>query len=589
MRHTLTMILAAAVPMLAVAQVPAPPQPASPPQRAEPAQRPQKPAPAQRPQRDWDFDFNFDKFRFDDMRFMAEDAARLAGEAMRFNQDDIRRSVEEARFAVKEMALLDMDRIKVDVEHARASAIEAVKHMAEIDVRVEPRIHVEPLVRVEPFGFGSVARDKFSEAKPPRAWASEDPADSLYRVARETLIRGEYRRAAQMFNDIVKRFPRSEYVVSCTYWEAFARYRSGSTDDLRQALRILDEGRTSLASLRTNQDAQVDVPALRARVQAALAARGDQDAERALRREMNEQSSCDPEEMAVKAEALSALGQMDAASALPVVKKVLARRDECTKELRRRALYVVGRQAGPESAAIILDVAKNDTDANIRSEAMRWLPRVGGDNAIPQLEEMLRTSTDESAQRSIISALNSMDSERARRAVRAIIERADASERVRYEAIGNFLRERDGRQPSAEEQNYIRGLYTKLESAKLREAVLHSIGRVETTENQQFLMGIVRNQGETPSLRASALERLGRMESVSVNDIAKLYDIADTRSLREQVLRGLSQRKEDVAVDKMIEIARKDTDPQIRRSAINMLARSSNKRAQDFIKEIFDR
>ena len=79
------------------------------------------------------------------------------------------------------------------------------------------------------------------------------------------------------------------------------------------------------------------------------------------------------------------------------------------------------------------------------------------------------------------------------------------------------------------------------------------------------------------------------MESVSVSDIARLYDIADTRSLREQVLRGLSQRKEDVAVDKMIEIARKDTDPQIRRSAINMLARSSNKRAQDFIKEIFDR
>jgi HEAT repeat protein/TolA-binding protein len=588
MRHTLTMILAAAVPMLAVAQVPQPPQPASPPQRAEPAQRPQKPAPAQRPQRDWDFDFNFDKFRFDDMRLLAEDAARLAGESMRINQDEIRRSVEEARMAVKDMALLDMDRIKVDVEHAKFEALEAMKHVGPIDVQV-PRIHVEPFVKVEPFGFSVGARDKFSEAKPKRAWASEDPADSLYRLARETLIRGEYRRAAQMFNDIVKRFPRSEYVVSCTYWEAFARYRSGSTDDLRQALRILDEGRTSLASLRTNQDAQVDVNALRARVQSALAARGDEDAARALRREANEQSSCDPEEMAVKAEALSALGQMDAASALPVVKKVLARRDECTKELRRRALYVVGRQAGPESAAIILDVAKNDTDANIRSEAMRWLPRVGGDNAIPQLEEMLRTSTDESAQRSIISALNSMDSERARRAVRAIIERSDASERVRYEAIGNFLREREGRQPSAEEQSYIRGLYTKLEAPRLREAVLHSLGRVETAENQQFLMGIVRNQGETPSLRATALERLGRMESVSVNDIAKLYDIADTRSLREQVLRGLSQRKEDVAVDKMIEIARKDTDPQIRRSAINMLARSSNKRAQDFIKEIFDR
>ena len=443
---------------------------------------------------------------------------------------------------------------------------------------------------MEPFEFNfGGSRDRFSESKPRRAWASEDPADSLYRIARETLIRGEYRRAAQMFNDIPKRFPKSQYVVDCTYWEAFARYRSGSTEDLNQALRILNESRATLASLRTNQDAQVDVSALRTRVLAALAARGNEDASRELRREAEGQSTCDPEEMAVKAEALGALGQMDATSALPVVKKVLARRDECTKELRRRALYVVGRQAGPEAATIILDVAKNDTDASLRAEAMRWLPRVAGDNAVPQLEELLRTSTEESAQRSVVSALSSIDSDRARRAIRTIIERADASESVRRDAIVSVTRERDGRAANAEDLAYVRSLYPKLESARLKEAVLIAMGRVETVESQQFLMGIVRNQNETPSLRAAALQRLGRMESVSVNDIAKLYDIADTRSLREQVLQGLSQRKEDVAVDKMIEIARKDTDPQIRRSAINMLARSSNKRAQDFIKEIFDR
>lgn len=582
MRHTLTMILAA-VPMLATAQVS--PTPATPP-RVAPAPRATPPRVPSTYDREFKYDFNFD-FNFDAERFklLAEDAA----DAMRFkvNSEEFRLGIEEARIAAKEVAKMDFERIKLDVEHAKFEALEAMKYARPfVDVKVQPFVDV----KVEPFEFSlRGGRDKFTESRPRRAWASEDPADSVYRLARETLIRGEYRRAAQMFNDIAKKYPRSQYVVACTYWEAFARYRSGTTEDLKQALRILDEGRETLASLQTNQDAQVDVQALRTRVQAALAARGDREAQDRVRQEANQQTTCDPEEMAVKAEALSALGQMDATSALPVAKKVLARRDECTRELRRRALYVVGRQTGPEAASIILDVARNDTDANIRSEAMRWLPRVAGDNAIPQLEELLKTVTDESAQRSVVSALSSMDSDRARRAIRTIIERTDASENIRREAIVSVTRERDGRGANAEDLAYVRSLYPKFESAKLKEAVLIAIGRVESTESQQFLMGIVRNQNETPSLRAAALERLGRMESVSVNDIAKLYDIADTRSLREQVLRGLSQRKEDIAVDKMIEIAKKDTDPQIRRSAINFLARSSNKRAQDFIKEIFDR
>ncbi len=291
----------------------------------------------------------------------------------------------------------------------------------------------------------------------------------------------------------------------------------------------------------------------------------------------------------MRAEALSALGQMDRASAMPIVKKVLARRDECSLELRRRALFVAARDPDADAVALILDVAKNDPDQGIRGEAMRWLPRVAGDNAVPQLEELLRTSTDERAQRSAVSALSSIDSDRARKAIRAIIERADAPERVRYEAIYSLSRERDGRPASADDVNYLRSLYTKVDNPRLREAVLQSLGRIETPENAQFLLGIVRNQNEEPSLRAAALQRLGRMQSVNVSDIAKLYDVADARSLREQILYALSQRKEPEAIDKLMDIARKDTDPQIRRTAISLLARSNNERAKKLLQELIDR
>ena len=79
------------------------------------------------------------------------------------------------------------------------------------------------------------------------------------------------------------------------------------------------------------------------------------------------------------------------------------------------------------------------------------------------------------------------------------------------------------------------------------------------------------------------------MSTVKVSDIAKLYDVADARSLREQILNALSQRKEPEAIDKLIEIARRDTDPQIRRTAISLLGRSNNERAKQFLKEFFDK
>ena len=429
--------------------------------------------------------------------------------------------------------------------------------------------------------------DRLLSGRPRASWASEDPADSLYRQAREALNRGEYRRAAQLFGDVTSKFPKSVYAQDCAYWEAFSRYRSGSTDDLKLALKILEGVDVNL--MRSNRESSVDVPALKARVQGALAARGDKKAADDLQKELANKESCDREDISVRAEALSALGQMDPASAMPVVKKILQKRDDCTLELRRRALYVAGRQTDADAASVILDVAKNDPDRDLRSEAMRWLPRVAGDNAVPQLEELLKTSTDEQTQRSAVYALSSIDTERARRAVRTLIERNDASENVRYEAIAGFSREREGRSISAEEMNYLRGLYGKLESPKLRQAVLTSVSRVETPENATFLMNIAKTENENVSIRATAIQRVCRMSNVSAADIAKLYDVADARSLREQVLYCLSQRKEPEAIDKLIEVAKKDTDPNIRRTAVSLLARSNNPRAIQLLKELIDK
>src|SRR4051794_41776076 len=89
----------------------------------------------------------------------------------------------------------------------------------------------------------------------PVAWLQGDPADSLYRVARETLGRREFRAAANLFSQINSRYPRSGYAGDALYWQAFALYRLGADGDLRSALAALRRQQKKFPAAATHGDA----------------------------------------------------------------------------------------------------------------------------------------------------------------------------------------------------------------------------------------------------------------------------------------------------------------------------------------------
>jgi HEAT repeat protein len=415
----------------------------------------------------------------------------------------------------------------------------------------------------------------------PRApWAPQDAADSLYRVAREALNRSEYRRAAQSFRQLRERYPRSEYAGDAVYWEAFALYRIGTMDDLRTALRLLETQQARYSK----EELQADAVTLTTRIRGALAMRGDRDAADKVRAAAAQGQTCDPEDISVRVEALSALSQMDGETVVPILRRVLARRDECSAQLRRRALSILGRRGDTAAVATFLSVAKSDPDPGVRAEAIGHLARQPGDRVVDALEDLLRTSSDERVQRSAVRALAHHESPRARRSLRALIERSDVDEDLRREAIGSFERERS----SAEDAAYIRSLYGRLESQRLKESVINAAGRLGGADNEQWLANLVKNPNEPPQLRAAALGRLGRT-TLPISEFSKMYDAATERGIREQVMNVLAYRKEPEATDKLIEIARTGTDPQLRRLAINYLTRKNDPRTQRLLLEILDK
>ena len=454
---------------------------------------------------------------------------------------------------------------------------------------LEPMVYVgkTPMPPLAPMAFERIKGTSPFErqfggitSEPPKSWNQADPADSVYRLAREALNRGEYRRAAQLFGDITQKYPNSVYAADARYWKAFALYRIGSTSDLRDALNVLqDSGRSyRQASL------QSDAPVLATRIRGALAAKGDADAKRAVNDAATQPGgACDNEDLAVRVEALNSLGKTDPESTTPILRRLLARRDDCSVRLRRAALYLLGRRTDEEALNLVIGSARNDPDVRVRSEALRFLAAMPGDQAISTIEEMARTPGNEELQRAAVAALGRSDSPRARQSLRAIIEKADLNENLRITALNSIDAEH-----VSDNGAYIRSIYPRLETPRLKAAAIQSVARVGGNDNDQWLLTVVRNQNEPSDVRAMALRYAGR-STIPMGDLAKMYDVAGDRPLREQLISLYSRRPEPEATDKLIEIARTGTDPDMRRYAISALSRKNDPRTRKLLLEIIDR
>jgi HEAT repeat protein len=71
-------------------------------------------------------------------------------------------------------------------------------------------------------------------------------------------------------------------------------------------------------------------------------------------------------------------------------------------------------------------------------------------------------------------------------------------------------------------------------------------------------------------------------------DLARMYDVAGDRPLREQLIRLYAQRPEAEATDKLLAIAKSGTDPDMRRMAISALSRKNDPRTKKLLLEIID-
>ncbi len=417
---------------------------------------------------------------------------------------------------------------------------------------------------------------------PPAAWSVQDPANELYKAGRDQLNRGNYKNAAANFAQIITRYPRSAYAPDAYYWQAFALYRLGGDSELKTARALLETQRTSHADAATvvnNESAT-----LLARINGQLAGRGDEESAVSVARgaEKAAQQQCPSrEDEEVQAAALNAFLNMNSEQAVPLLRQILARRDDCSAKLREKAVFIVSQKRGPEVEDMLLSTARNDPSSKVREQAVFWLSQVPSDRALTHLEDILKTTNDEKVADKAIFAISQHRSERASQMLRDYALNPNADTRVREKAIF-WLGQRRG----SESAQFLKDLYARERDAKLKDKIIFALS--QQRGNETWLMDVAMNENEGIEMRKKALFWVGQNSSTSITQLTGLYDRMRNREMKEQLIFVYSQRRDREAVGKMMDIARRETDRDLRKKAVFWLGQSKDPRAAEFLMQLIN-
>ena len=144
------------------------------------------------------------------------------------------------------------------------------------------------------------------------------------------------------------------------------------------------------------------------------------------------------------------------------------------------------------------------------------------------------------------------------------------------------------------------GVVSPAEAAHYLAGIAHSIGGrsgsdavsaaalSDAPDTSPDLVGLVRDVKAPLEARKQALFWAGNT-SLATRDLVNLYDGLTPFSLREHFVFVISQRRDDAAVDKLIDVARRDADLDIRKRAMYWLGQTQDPRAVKFLRDLVTR
>jgi HEAT repeat protein len=276
----------------------------------------------------------------------------------------------------------------------------------------------------------------------------------------------------------------------------------------------------------------------------------------------------------------------DSASVWPKLIEI-ARNGALSRSVRQGAMSWLGREldrstgdeARQASAALVAIATNPEEMTPIRQQAVSVLAR--SERADLAALTRMAGGTDTWLRQAAIQALAGSGDPRAREFLRTAFLDPALPEALRASVIRGLGRE----YATGKDIELLRSRFPGLTSAASRQAVLSVLAEQGGAANQQWLLGVATDPNATPELRAHAIEAVQKAGAPAAQ-LGKLYEQALDRRGKEAAINGLFRNGDRQSVDRLILIAKNETDVSVRRSVISRLGRLEDPRVQEFLKEL---
>jgi HEAT repeat protein len=125
-------------------------------------------------------------------------------------------------------------------------------------------------------------------------------------------------------------------------------------------------------------------------------------------------------------------------------------------------------------------------------------------------------------------------------------------------------------------------IFTSESNLDIKKAALRSLAETKSAKAQARLLEVARTDTNV-ELRKQAVRVLGERGEAAVDDLLKLFESEPSAEVKRAVLQSLSEIKSTRVEDKLFEVARGNDAVELRRYAIRMLGERVSKRSFEFL------
>ena len=390
----------------------------------------------------------------------------------------------------------------------------------------------------------------------PQAFGFADPglgadqaatqSEIAYQKAMSQIDQSHWDAALKQFQDVAARY--KDRADAAAYWEAYAQSKLGQVSAALTTLARFKAAYPASKWLNDAQALQLELRQSSGQKVSPESVGGDED---------------------LKLMALSGLMGSDPERALPILEKTL--QGNVSGKVKEQALFVLSQSDSAAARALVERIARGSSNPDLQKKALRDIALFGNGKNHQLLSEVYASSSDLEVKREILHGFM-MSGDRDRLATAA---KAEKSSELRREAIQQL--------GIVGDQKTLAELYASESDRQIKEQILQGLfigGAVDK------LIELSRTEKD-PESSISLSTDLGLTGAGKAGDaLVAMYHSSSDRGVKGAVLNALFLQNNGKA---LVDIARKESNPELKKEAVQKLSLTHSKEGSDYLMELLNK